>query len=178
VQPVTLSRSITTGQPLVNPLLPHIQPQYLGAIVIAEAVGTSGSSVVTELSINDPYMSGCVMPLPLCAPGLSYIRCSYAIYEGSKLARAVFVNSLGYFTTDVGVRNRTSTHISFTGTGLSGKMTVKRLTIAHADDTQGLLYAGQSYETRDARPSGALNVTTSAISAGVDVQGMHSPVAS
>jgi hypothetical protein len=150
VQPVTLSRSITTGTPLVNPLLPHVQPQYYGGLVIAEAVGTSGSSSVIELSINDAYVSG------------------YAIYENGSLVRAVLINSLSYFATDASAgKARPSTHIALSG--VSGKATVRRLSIAHADDTSNVKWAGQSFETRDGRASGSLVETTINVTNGVDI---------
>jgi hypothetical protein len=150
VQPISLGRSITTGQPLVNPLLAHVQPQYYGGLVITEAIGTTGSSTIVELTINDPYMSG------------------YAIYEHGSIARAVFINSLAYFSADSAAgTNRSSTHVSLAG--MSGQMTIKRTGIMHADDTQNLTWAGQSFETRDATASGAIVQQTVDVSKGVDV---------
>lgn len=40
----------------------------------------------------------------------------------------------------------------------------------HADDTSGLTWGGQTYETSDAKVQGSLSVTQVAVSAGVDIQ--------
>jgi hypothetical protein len=73
VQPVTLYDSIIDGSPLSQPAPPHVAPTY--AIIAAEAIGSSGSTYVSELFVDDPRVSG------------------YAFYEGGVLARAVFINS-------------------------------------------------------------------------------------
>jgi hypothetical protein len=127
-----------------------VQPQYYGGIVVAEAVGSTGTSSVIELSIADPYMSG------------------YAIYEHGSLVRAVLINSLAYFAADAAAgTTRSSTHVNLTG--ISGQMTIKRMAIAHADDTQNVTWAGQSFETRDATASGAIVQATVNVASGVDV---------
>jgi hypothetical protein len=127
-----------------------VQPQYYGGLVVAEAVGTTGASSVIEISVNDPYLSG------------------YAIYEHGTLVRAVFINSLAYFAADASAgKTRSSTHVNLSG--ISGKMTIKRTGIVHADDTQNLTWAGQSFETRDAIASGAIIQTTIDVATGVDV---------
>jgi hypothetical protein len=150
VQPITLARSITTGQPLVNPLLPHVQPQYYGALVITEAVGTSGSSTVSELTIADPYLSG------------------YAIYEHGSLVRAVLINSLAYFAADAAAGTaRPVTRVNLSG--ISGQVKVRRTGIQHADDTQNVTWAGQSFETNDAQANGALIEETINVKDGVNV---------
>jgi hypothetical protein len=76
---VTLYNSITTGSLLSQPSPPHVQPAYYSAIITAEAIGSSGSTFVQELDIDDPQVSG------------------YAFYEGIVLARAVFINSVAFF---------------------------------------------------------------------------------
>jgi hypothetical protein len=40
----------------------------------------------------------------------------------------------------------------------------------HADDTTGLTWGGQTYETSDARVNGALKLETVDVSDGVDIQ--------
>jgi hypothetical protein len=40
----------------------------------------------------------------------------------------------------------------------------------HADDTTGLTWGGQTYETSDARVSGTLQVTNVDVASGVDIQ--------
>ncbi|KAG5653241.1 hypothetical protein H0H81_001624, partial [Sphagnurus paluster] len=115
IQPVTLTRSILDGSDLSSPLPPHVQPSYYGAIVAAEAIGTSGSTQVTELSINNAQIAG------------------YAFYEGGKPVRAVLINSSAFLK---GNSNRSSVHVDF---GFSGngtpptKVTVKRLAIGYID---------------------------------------------
>ena len=49
-------------------------------------------------------------------------------------------------------------------------MTVKRLFVPHVDDTAGLTWGGQTYETSDGRVAGTLNTTTVPTALGVDVQ--------
>ena len=40
----------------------------------------------------------------------------------------------------------------------------------HADDTSGLTWGGQTYETSDARVSGSLEISTVDVKDGVDIQ--------
>ncbi|KAJ3747810.1 glycoside hydrolase family 79 protein [Lentinula detonsa] len=153
IQPVTLNTSINDGTPLPEPLPPHIQPAYYGAIVAAEAIGKAGGTSVSELSLDSDTMSG------------------YAFYsrEG-QLSKTLFINSEGFFTSSG--TNRTSIHLDldFTGTGQSpSRMTVKHLEIGHADDTSGLTWGGQTYETSDALVSGMLSVETINIGDGLDI---------
>lgn len=49
-------------------------------------------------------------------------------------------------------------------------MTVKRLFIPHADDTTGLSWGGQTYETVDGRVAGELKVDVVDVTSGVAVQ--------
>ncbi|KAF9048430.1 glycoside hydrolase family 79 protein [Panaeolus papilionaceus] len=150
IQPVTLTRSITDGTALPSPLPPHVQPQYYAAIIAAEAIGRSGKTKAVELSINDPRLAG------------------YAFYEGGKVVRAVIINSQAYFTTTTTTRGRK--HVNFSGIAPSRKMTIKRLSIGHADDTSGLTWGGQTYETADGRVSGTLKTDEVEVSVGIDVQ--------
>ncbi|KAH7928288.1 glycoside hydrolase family 79 protein [Leucogyrophana mollusca] len=150
IQPVTLNYSILDGSPIA-PLAPHVQPPYYGAIIAAEAIGATGTAQAIELAINETDVSG------------------YALFEYGNLARAVFINTVAYLPGDA---TRTSTHIdlSFTGYGASTQMTIKRLNIGYANDTSGLTWGGQTYETSDARVSGQEVVETVPVSAGVDIQ--------
>ncbi|KAK7050346.1 glycoside hydrolase family 79 protein [Favolaschia claudopus] len=151
IQPVTLARSTLDGSPLATPLKPHVQPQYYAAIIAAEAIGDSDKTQVHELSINDPRISG------------------YAFYERGSLKRAVFINSLAFLS---GATSRTSTHLDLSFSGTVTKPTsfsIKRLVIGHADDTSGLTWGGQTYETSDARVGGTATSETGAVSVGLDI---------
>ncbi|KAG6826758.1 hypothetical protein H0H92_014548 [Tricholoma furcatifolium] len=152
IQPVTLTRSILDGSTLASPLPPHVQPPYYGAIVAAEAIGSSGSAQVVELSVNNPRVSG------------------YGFYENMQLVRAVFINSQAYLSTTSG--NRTSVHLDFgfSGSGTAPtQISVKRLAIGHADDQSGLKWGGQSYETSDGRANGTVTVQAGTVASGVDI---------
>ncbi|PPQ71401.1 hypothetical protein CVT26_011116 [Gymnopilus dilepis] len=152
IQPATLTRSTIDGSNLTAPLPPHVQPQYYGAIIAGEAIGSSGSTSAVELTINSTIVSG------------------YAFYEGSKLARAVLINSQAFLSTATTARASVHIDFSFSGSGAPKTMTIKRLAIGHADDTAGLSWGGQTFETGDARPSGSVKTTTANVSSGVDIQ--------
>ncbi|TDL25597.1 glycoside hydrolase family 79 protein, partial [Rickenella mellea] len=143
IQPLTLNHSTLDGHTLNPPLAPHVQPQYYAAVIAGEAIGTSGSTRAVELSIGDARVTG------------------YAFYEGNTLKRVVLVNLRAFLTTDTGGRPFKTITIGFTGSGSKPTtMTLKRLAIGHADDGHGLTWGGQSYETGDARPTGAISVQT------------------
>ncbi|KAJ7674198.1 hypothetical protein B0H17DRAFT_1208221 [Mycena rosella] len=151
IQPAVLTRSILDGSPLATPQQPHVQPTYYAAIIAAEAIGDSGRTQAVELSISNTRISG------------------YAFYEGGALKRAVFINSLAFLA---GATNRTSTHLdlTFSGSGTKPKsFSVKRLVIGHADDTSGLTWGGQTYETVDARVGGTLSSETGTVAGGIDI---------
>ncbi|KIY53036.1 glycoside hydrolase family 79 protein [Fistulina hepatica ATCC 64428] len=152
LQPVTLTRSIINGSTLASPLPPHIQPTYYAALIAAEAIGGSNTQAV-ELSLNNSWLAG------------------YAFYEGGTLKRAVFINSEAWLQSDEGSRTRTSIHVNVTldGSTESCHMTIKRLTIQHADDVSNVTYAGQSWETSDGRVSGTVRTEKVNVSAGVDI---------
>ncbi|KAF5327444.1 hypothetical protein D9619_004448 [Psilocybe cf. subviscida] len=153
IQPITLTRSILDGSTLATPLPPHIQPQYYAAIIASEAIGSSGNTRVIELTFNDTRVSG------------------YAFYEGTSLARAVIINSQAFFTTS-NASSRGTKHIdlNLSGSKPPTSMTVKRFSIPHADDTTGLRWAGQTYETSDGRVSGTVAMDKTPVSNGVDIQ--------
>jgi len=143
IQPATLTRSILDGSPLSQPLAPHVQPQYYAAIIAGEAIGTTGSSMATELTINNDFVSG------------------YAFFEDGKLKRAVLINSQAFLSTSTGARTSVKVALSFTGSGSAPKtVEVKRLKINHADDASGLQWAGQTFETSDAKPIGSISSQT------------------
>lgn len=99
---------------MTSPLPPHVQPQYYGAIVAAEAIGNSNKAHAVELTINDSRIAG------------------YAFFDGSQLARAVLINSDAFLTTTTGARPSTHVSLSFaSGDGVSTPKTavVKRLAI-------------------------------------------------
>jgi hypothetical protein len=152
VQPVTLNRSTLDGSPLSTPLPPHIQPQYYAAIIAAEAIGNSGNTQVIELNINDTTISG------------------YAFYQGAQLKKAILINSLAFFTTTTTPRPSTHVDLTFASATVFSQMNVKRLFVPHADDTSGLTWGGQTYETSDARVSGSLETSTVDVTNGVDIQ--------
>jgi hypothetical protein len=171
IQPVTLTRSTLDGSELPSPVPAHVQPQYYAAIIVAEAIGKTGSSRIQELVINHPQISG------------------YAVYEGKRLVRAVLINSKAYLSAS---SKRTSVHLDlgFTGRGAHApvKMTVKRLAIKSvflhvlllfvltvmtrrlATDVTGLTWGGRNYETRDGRVAGSLRVETALVAKGVDIK--------
>ncbi|KAF5380722.1 hypothetical protein D9757_007094 [Collybiopsis confluens] len=152
IQPVTLNVSITDGTPLNPPLPPHVQPLYYGAIIAAEIIGNEGGTLVTELSVNSSTIS------------------AYAIYtQDGTLSKALFINSEGFFTENSdGDRNSVHLDFSISGTAPSG-ISVKRLVINHADDTSGLTWAGQTYQTLDGKVGGTKSIGTGNVSDGVDI---------
>ncbi|KDR77805.1 hypothetical protein GALMADRAFT_65725 [Galerina marginata CBS 339.88] len=152
IQPATLTRSPLDGSTLSAPLAPHVQSQYYGAIVAAEAIGNSGSTRAVELSINNSFIAG------------------YAFYVGNKLARALLINSQAFLTTTTTARTSTLVNLGLTGAGAPTKMSIKRLSIPHADATSGLKWGGQTYETSDGKVSGSLQVTTANVASGVEIQ--------
>ncbi|KDR73347.1 hypothetical protein GALMADRAFT_72693 [Galerina marginata CBS 339.88] len=152
LQPATLTRSTLDGTTLETPLPPHIQPQYYGAIVAAEAIGHSGATRAVELSINDTFTSG------------------YAFYDGDKLARAVLINSQAFLTNATTARTSTPITLNFTDSNAPTNMTVKRLFIPHADSTSGLTWGGQTYETTNGKVSGTLSTTKANVSEGISMQ--------
>jgi hypothetical protein len=113
IQPVTLYRSTLDGSPLSSPLPPHIQPQYYAAIIAAEAIGNSGNTQVIELNIADSRISG------------------YAFYQGSKLTKAILINSLAFFTTTTTARPSTHVNLTFASGTVSSQMSVKRLFVPY-----------------------------------------------
>ncbi|KAH8113180.1 hypothetical protein DFH11DRAFT_1776844 [Phellopilus nigrolimitatus] len=157
IQPATLTHSVDNGSALAAPLAPHVQPAYYGALVLGEALGASaarGAVRAVELNFSDAFLAG------------------YAFYDAgaARVARAVLINSQAFLAAGNGTRTSRNVTFAFSGAGEApAQMAVRRLAIGHADDTSGLRWAGQSFETPDARPSGALSVQTVGVDEGVSI---------
>ncbi|KAH6917931.1 hypothetical protein BKA70DRAFT_1456021 [Coprinopsis sp. MPI-PUGE-AT-0042] len=150
IQPAPLTVSPTTGAQLTTPLAARVNPQYYAAIVAAEAIGASGTTRVTELDTRHASVSG------------------YAFYEGTKLARAVLINSAAYLKT-ASTRPTVPVSLKF-GSGGPTKATVKRLEIGSADDTANLKWGDVSYETDNARSSGSVSSEQIDLAAGFNLK--------
>jgi hypothetical protein len=113
MQPVALTRSIVDGSTLPAPIPPHVQPHYYAAIIAAEAIGKSGCTHAVELKINNSQISG------------------YAFYDGTRLVRAVFINSNAFLQSNTATRTSVHLELGFTGSGSRGptSFTVKRLAV-------------------------------------------------
>lgn len=151
IQPIELTRSILTGEPLDEPLPPHVQPSYYAAIIAAEAIGNSSTTRVVELDIEHERVSG------------------YAFYDSEgELVRAVLINLEAYLKDGSLISpksanetdGRPGVHLSLNLSNSLGsgkrKMKVKRLEITYADDETGIKWGGQTYETGDGRVKGEL----------------------
>ncbi|KAI0642794.1 glycoside hydrolase family 79 protein [Trametes meyenii] len=160
--PVSLNRSATNGAPLDPPQPPHVQPVYYAGLVIGTLVGNSSTSQIVELTVDDDNVTG------------------YAAFEGGWLVRAAFVNLRAWLSGSNG--NRPSVHLDFhfarAGSARSGNVTVRRLAMEHADDLKGLKWAGQSFETADARPVGQVVQERVAVGNGVDLHASEAIVLS
>jgi hypothetical protein len=124
-------------------------------------MAASGTTKIVELELSAPNLSG------------------YAIYEKGKLVRAVFVNLNGWLKSDEGVRERGVYHIDLCFTLIGDrkkfdpagkKVRVKRLNIGYADDTSGLRWGGQSWETREFLVSGEEVIERRTWEEGVDIK--------
>lgn len=110
----------------------------------------------------------------------------YAVYENGVLRRAVFINLNAWLVSSQGTRpsvhinlNLSPTAGASSGNGENADTTViaqkqdgvqgRRLAIQHADDLANLTWAGQSYETSNAAPTGPLHVEDIDIAAGFDL---------
>ncbi|KAH9856965.1 glycoside hydrolase family 79 protein [Lenzites betulinus] len=163
IQPVTLNRSTIDGSPLDPPSPPHIQPSYYAGLVINTLIGSTGSAQIVELAVNDTDVSG------------------YAAFEHGRLARAVFVNLHAWLLSSTGARPAVHIDLDFATAGAAqaqseadafwGRPAVaRRVVIQHADDVAGLTWAGQSYETADAHPTGPLKFESVSLQKGIDLR--------
>ncbi|XP_006459562.1 hypothetical protein AGABI2DRAFT_201919 [Agaricus bisporus var. bisporus H97] len=151
-QPIALNRSILDASPLPEPIPPHVQPQYYSAIIALEAIGSHPQPRIAELQIEESTVSG------------------YAFYEDSQLVRAVFINLKAFLEGQEEERSKVHLKFDFVGGEVGEEVTLKRLDIAHADDTDGLTWGGQSYETSDGRVSGTLKTEKVKLNAGFDIR--------
>ncbi|KAJ3744227.1 glycoside hydrolase family 79 protein [Lentinula detonsa] len=145
VQPVTLTRSILDGSPLSSPLPPHVQPQYYAGIVAAEAIGRHGNTQISELDIDNAQVSG------------------YVFYDDHDEKKLVLINHTPYFKADETAgtqRPVVNVQISFPKKCGTRNIVVKMLEIQHSDDTSGLTWGGQSYETSDGLIQGSVSAST------------------
>ena len=127
-------------------------PSYYAGILVNNFIGSSGSAKIVELTIPDDNVSG------------------YAAFEGNTLKRAVFINLHSWLLSSTGTRPSVHLDLSFTSGSAAKSATAKRLIINHADDTQNLTFAGQSFETSDARPSGKISQESVDLRKGLDLR--------
>ncbi len=161
-QPASLNRSTIDGSTLDPPAAPHIQPNFYGGLVVNSLVGSTGSSKIIELDVGDSDVSG------------------YAVLEGGSLKRAVFINLHAWLASSTGARPSVHIDLDFARGASASQSQVdafwprhgslKRLAINHADDTAGLTWAGQSYETSNVSPEGNLATEQVQLSKGFDIR--------
>ena len=163
-QPVALNRSTIDGSALDPPQPPHVQPSYYAALLIDTFIGRSGHAQLVELSVPSPNVTG------------------YAAFEDGLLRRAVFVNLEAWLQSSETAGERPTVHLDLLPTFSLGatnaevdsyhsrQTQVRRLLIQHADDVSALLWAGQSYETLNARPVGRAAVEHVDVRDGIDLR--------
>jgi len=169
LQPTALLRSTIDGTALATPMAPHIQPSYYAAIIAAEVIG--------QVKINGTVggVAARALELTVDHPRVS----AYAFYsptEGNnwRVSRLLLINSQAHFR-NVTSRGRVHIDLSFSSVNSTNAlappqtMTTKRLVIPYADDTSGITWAGQTYETSNGQVSGELKVEKSAVERGVDL---------
>ncbi|EEB91400.1 hypothetical protein MPER_10243 [Moniliophthora perniciosa FA553] len=158
IQPVALDRSILDGSSLPSPILPHVQPGYYAGIIAAEVIGRSlEPKKIVELEVDNQHVAG------------------FAVYDSSRLSKAVFVNLKAYIPNEGSDHKRGSVKADLHfGEGkkyaVSRNAEIKRLRIGSAGDTSGLTWGGQTYETEDGRVSGEEVVETIDLGAGFEIQ--------
>ncbi|KIJ51887.1 glycoside hydrolase family 79 protein [Sphaerobolus stellatus SS14] len=153
LQPIPLKRSLIDGTPLDVPEAPHVMPAYYAAILVARAIGKSKAARIVELTIPEDNVSG------------------YAIYEHNKLVRAVFVNLNAWLKSSTGTRPSVHIPLVISGKGKKSKTAkARRLVIDRADDTEGLLFGGQTYETEDAKVKGKAKVEQVTLTKGIGLR--------
>ncbi|KAJ9094739.1 hypothetical protein QFC21_005897 [Naganishia friedmannii] len=113
---------------------PHVLPVFYGALIVNEAIGTSGDSCVAEIGTDSATVS------------------AYAIYEQSKLARIVIINSELYVPSQNSTRINSTVYLN--GLGDNVHFTAKRLSIPFTNATSGLTWASVNYETTSGAPEG------------------------
>ncbi|KAF8309017.1 glycoside hydrolase family 79 protein [Clavulina sp. PMI_390] len=155
IQPVTLYRDIETGEPLDSPLPAHVQPQYYAAIVAASLIGSSQcDKEIAEITVPNSEVGG------------------YGAYESGVLKRAVFINNKAYLQGSTTPRGSVALQLGFDTVSFANpsEIEVRKLVIQYADDKSGLSFAGQSYETSTALPSGIDTFTLQKLSKPLVIQ--------
>jgi hypothetical protein len=97
---------------------PHILPAFYGALAVNEAIGSSGKSCVAEIGTDSTTFS------------------AYGIWEDTKLARVVLINSAMYIPSQNGTRVNSTVYLD--GLNHSGQITAKRLSTPFTNSTSGL----------------------------------------
>lgn len=100
----------------LNITRPHILPSYHACLIVNEAIGTSGNSYVTELATPNTTMT------------------AYAIWEDTKLARLVVLNTQVY----LGTGEKPSISVQLNGLGATDPANVKFLESGKTTDNTGL----------------------------------------
>lgn len=154
LQPISLNRSIVDGSPLDPPVPPHIQPGFYGGVVINSFIGSTGTSTLVELDVGDSNVS------------------AYAVFAGGSLVRAVFVNLHAWLLSSTGDRPSVHVDLDFAGgEAFQGRSaSLRRLVVGHADDTEGLTWAGQSYENSNVSAQGNFAIEQVDLSEGFDIR--------
>ncbi|ADV23920.1 Hypothetical Protein CGB_H2510C [Cryptococcus gattii WM276] len=125
----------------------HILPAYHAALIVNEAIGTSGNSYVAEISTaNDNVVA-------------------YGIWEDEDLVRMVVTNTEVYTTDDEeSQKGRNKFEVNLVG--VQGRnATVKRLFVPQTTAQHGITWAGQNFDTEDGKPTG--QVTEESLDNGV-----------
>jgi hypothetical protein len=116
-----LTRSITDGSELDEPLPPHIQSPYYGAVIAAEAIGSSSDVQISEIEVDDDNVAG------------------YAFYDkDGRLIRAVLLNLKVYASGQDEERSVTHIDLALEKNDESnlGSVKLKRLTIEYVAPPQ------------------------------------------
>ncbi|KAG5219956.1 glycoside hydrolase family protein [Salix suchowensis] len=145
IQPATLIRSTLDGSSLPHPFR-HMSNLN---IMLPSLLQRPSGPLVQAKPLSSPSTT------PLFQDTLFSRRKARAsiAFLASSAARGVVHISLGFAETSTRASN----------------ITIKRLAIGHADDTSGLAWGGQSYETPNGRKSGTLITTTGSVQSGFDI---------
>ncbi|KAJ8495443.1 hypothetical protein ONZ51_g1729 [Trametes cubensis] len=135
-------------------------PSYYAGLLINTFIGSTKTSQIVELSVDDSNVSG------------------YAAFEQDKLVRVAFINLNAWLLSSTGDRPSVHIDLDFAQGATAdidafwhkGSATARRIIIDHADDTANLTWAGQSYETPDAHPAGRLVLEHVSLSEGIDLR--------
>ncbi|KAH8077063.1 hypothetical protein HD553DRAFT_366973, partial [Filobasidium floriforme] len=113
---------------------PHVLPSYYGAIVVNEAIGSTGPTSISEVYCNRPTLS------------------AYAIWDDQdEMIRLVVINSAVYLKDSEGPRPHEPIHLAGIG---ERRPIVKRLSTPFTDASTGITWAGGHYED----PSGEFTI--------------------